>query len=63
VVRLHRNAKLPQIVAALRPASRFTRRLNGGEQQTHQDADDSDDHEQLDERETTSPLDLRKSQC
>src|SRR5690606_23194288 len=38
---------------ALSPAGGFPSRLDGGEEQGHQDADDSDDHQEFNEREGT----------
>ena len=53
VVIVHRQSNLLQIVQALGPPRRFPRRLNGGQQQGDQDADDGDHHQQLDQREGT----------
>src|SRR3954468_22714263 len=61
-----RHAQLPQIVDALAPPCRLARRLNRGQQQRNQDANDRDHDEKLDEREparrtTTEPAHVRTS--
>src|SRR5687768_4988382 len=48
------NAKLLEVVAALHPPRSFARRLNGGQEQRHKNANDCNDNEQLDEGETPS---------
>src|SRR5262245_17802261 len=48
---MNSNADLPQIVRALRPACRLTRRLHRRQQQCDQYADDGNHDEQLDQRE------------
>jgi hypothetical protein len=45
---LQRQSNLLQIVAALGAAGRLARHLNGGQEQSDQDADDSEDHQQFD---------------
>jgi len=52
VVVVQREAKLFQIVQALRPPSRFAHMLHRRQQQRHKDADDRNRDQQLDERET-----------
>ena len=54
VVAVQRQADLLQVVDALRPARRLTRRLNGGQEQTDQHGDDRDHHQQLDQGEPPS---------
>ena len=49
VIHLRGQHDLLQIVRALHTASRFTRRLNGGQEQTDQDSDDRDNDQELDE--------------
>jgi hypothetical protein len=49
-----RQADLLQIVAALGPSSRFACRVNRRNQQGDQDADDPDDYQKLNERESVS---------
>jgi hypothetical protein len=56
MVVLQRNPQLLHVVPTLRPTGRFARRLNGREQQCDQDADDGDNHQQLDQRKADSPL-------
>ena len=51
VVVVRGQGDLLEIVRALHPPRRLAGRLHGGQQQCDQDADDGDDHEQLDERE------------
>ena len=46
------QADLLEVVGALGPAGRLTRRLHRGQQQRDQDRDDGDDDQQLDQRET-----------
>lgn len=53
---LERETDLLEVVRALSAASRFSCSLYCGEQQRDQDADDGDDHEQLDEREAATML-------
>jgi hypothetical protein len=48
----HRLGELVQIIQALGAPRRFTRRLDGRQQQRDQDADDGDDDEQLDQGKT-----------
>jgi hypothetical protein len=50
VVVMQRQTDLLKIVRALRPPGRFASRLHGGQEQRHQDADNSDHHQQFDER-------------
>jgi hypothetical protein len=45
---------LLEVVAALGTLGCFSDFLHGGQQQAHQDADDCDDHQQLDQREAKS---------
>jgi hypothetical protein len=45
------DANLLQMVYALAAPRRFTRRLDCGQKHHDQDADDGDNHKQLDERE------------
>jgi hypothetical protein len=47
VVTLNANAELPKIILALRTPGRLACRLNGRQEQRHQDADDGNHHEQL----------------
>ena len=47
------QAELLQVVGALNPAGGLARRLHGGQQQRDQHGDDGDDHQQLDQRETS----------
>ena len=47
---------LSKMVLAGGPACRLSRRLNGREQQSHQDTNDRDDDQQLHERKTTTML-------
>jgi hypothetical protein len=54
-----RYGQLPEVVAALRLPRGLSGRLNGREQQTHQDADDGDNDQQFDERKTASAPDVR----
>jgi hypothetical protein len=49
VIVVQRKAELLQVADTLRAPGGFARRLNGREQQRHQDADDRDDDEQLDQ--------------
>jgi hypothetical protein len=51
VIVVQREAKLHQMVLALRAAGGFTRLLHRGEQQCNQDGNDGDHDEQLDQRE------------
>jgi hypothetical protein len=46
---------LPQVIRALGASSRLACRLNRGQQQSDQDADDRDDHEQFNKREACWP--------
>ena len=43
-----------RLFVQLRPAGGFACRLHGRQQKRDQDADDGDDHQQLDERKTRS---------
>jgi hypothetical protein len=45
---VHRQADLLEIIAALHAPCGLARRLHGREQERDQDADDRDDHKQLD---------------
>jgi hypothetical protein len=47
----HREADLLEVILALRAARGFAGRLDRGEQQRDQNANDGDDHEQLNQRE------------
>ena len=49
---VRREYELPQPVDAVRAASRFARRLNGRQQERHQDADDGNDDKELDQCKT-----------
>ena len=51
VIFLGGQAKLLQVVLAPGPVSRFASRLDRGQEERHQHADDGDDHEQLDQGE------------
>jgi len=51
---VHRQRPLPQIVYAFGPPRRLASGLNRRQKQRYQDADDSDDDEQLDEREAVA---------
>jgi hypothetical protein len=42
MVEMQAQSELLHVVSALHSSSSFTRRLNGGKQQTDQDADDGD---------------------
>jgi len=44
------DAHLPEVVEATRAPGRFAGRLNCRQQKCSQDADDRDDHQQLNER-------------
>ena len=50
---MDRQSQLTNIVAALHTPRRFTSRLNGWQQQSHQDADDRNNDQQLDERKSS----------
>jgi hypothetical protein len=50
----HGNRQLMQVVGALNSPRRFPCRLHGRKKQGHQDADDGDNHQQLNEREACS---------
>src|SRR5262245_45683215 len=50
VILMNRQSDLPQIVETLRPPRCFTRRLDRGEQQRDQCADDGNDNQQFDKR-------------
>lgn len=56
-----RQAELFEVVLTLRATSRFARRLNGGQQQCDQDADDGDHHEKFHESETAGVRLLRRT--
>jgi hypothetical protein len=58
VVVVNRQPKLLEVIAAAHPASRFPCRLNGGQQQANQDADDCDNNQKLDQRKTALPASL-----
>jgi hypothetical protein len=49
MVRVLRQCKLFEIVRALASPGGFPGRLHGGQQQGNQDADDGNDHQQLDQ--------------
>jgi hypothetical protein len=51
-IELRRQGQVLQIVLAVQRSGALSRRLNGWQQQADQDADDGDDHQQLDERKT-----------
>ena len=46
---MHCQTNLLQVVVALRTPCRLARRLNGRQQQRHENADDRNDHQQLDQ--------------
>jgi hypothetical protein len=46
------QADLPHVIEALRPPRRFSPRLHRGKQQRNQHADNRDNNQQLDKRET-----------
>jgi hypothetical protein len=48
------DADLVQVIGALSPPRRFTRRLHGRQQKGDQHPDDGDDDQELDERKTVS---------
>ena len=48
------HAELLEVIDALCAPCGFARGLNGGQQQRDEDADDADDHEQLDQSEGKS---------
>jgi len=50
---MQRNDNLMQIVTARHASSRFTSGLNRRQQQRHQNANDGNDHQQLDQGETS----------
>ena len=52
VIHLRGQHDLLQVVRALHTAGRFTRRLNGGQEQTDQDADDRDNDQKFDQGKT-----------
>jgi len=52
VERVQRHRQLLDIVRAAHSPGRFPRRLHGRQQQAHQDADDRNDHQQLDQGKT-----------
>ena len=52
VIVVKRERPLLNVVDALHTTGRFARRLNGGEEQTDQNADNRDHDQQLDERKT-----------
>jgi hypothetical protein len=49
-----RQRKLLEVVPALRHPRRFSRRLDGWEQQGDQDADDRDNHQEFNQRKTAT---------
>ena len=55
LVVVQRQAELLEIVLALRPAGRLAGLLHGWQQQGHQDANDRNDHQQLNEGEAATP--------
>src|SRR5262249_32728940 len=55
VMKVEGQSNLFQIVLASRPTSTFAGHLHGGQQQPHQDTDDSDHHQQLDQSERRIP--------
>ena len=46
------HAHLHEIIFALRPPHRLANRVDGRQEQAHQDAENGDDDEQLDQRKT-----------
>ena len=54
VVVVDRQADLLEVVGALDAAGRLAGRLHGRQEQGDQHGDDRDDHQQLDQRETTT---------
>ena len=44
-VTIHCQSNLFEIICARHPSTAFPRRLNGGQEQPHQDPDNRDDHE------------------
>jgi hypothetical protein len=46
------DAELLEVIRALQPPGRFPSRLNRGQQEGHENADDGNDHQQFDERES-----------
>jgi hypothetical protein len=54
LVTVQRQAKLPDLVGTLASPRRFAGRLHRRQQERHQDADDRNDHQQLDQGEGTS---------
>jgi hypothetical protein len=48
-ITVKRQTQLLEIVLALHPSSRFPRALNGWQKQPHENADNGDDHQQLDQ--------------
>jgi len=51
VIVVEGDAKLLKVLAALHPAGRFARTLNGRHEEGNEDRDDSNDDEKLDQRE------------
>jgi hypothetical protein len=49
---MHRDADLPQVIAALAASRGFAGRLHGGQQEPDEPTDDRDHDEQFDKRET-----------
>ena len=47
---LHGQSELPEVVRTLHPPRGFARRLDGRQQQGHQDTDDGNDDQELDQR-------------
>src|SRR4051812_1477695 len=56
---MYRQPELFQVVGTLRPSSRLARRLDSRQEKGNKYRDDSDHHQQLDERETASASTLR----
>ena len=56
VIRMHGHADLVKVRAALSRPRGLAGRLDGGDQQRDQGADDQDDDEKLDEREAPGSL-------
>jgi hypothetical protein len=46
------DAELLEVIRALQPPGRFPSRLNRGQQEGHENADDGNDNQQFDERES-----------
>src|SRR5262249_30841145 len=61
VVVVRRQGQLLEVVLALQARRGGARLLHRGQQQAHQDADDSDHDEQLDQRQASAMIVLRES--